>query len=112
QPPAVVLVEGLRGGRPTAAVGERGAGDHHQHGHGAERERPRRATTANHGSTIAGTSHLRPATYGQAFPAVVRFGAVEPDVTRWLAQLAPAHVRGLDAYQPGKPVEELERELG
>jgi histidinol-phosphate aminotransferase len=26
--------------------------------------------------------------------------------------LAPAHVRGLDVYQPGKPVEELERELG
>ena len=24
----------------------------------------------------------------------------------------PAHVRGLDVYQPGKPVEELERELG
>ena len=29
-----------------------------------------------------------------------------------LDQLAPAHVRQLDAYQPGKPVEELERELG
>ena len=26
--------------------------------------------------------------------------------------LAPAHVRGLDVYQPGKPIEELERELG
>ncbi len=26
--------------------------------------------------------------------------------------VAPAHVRSLDAYQPGKPVEELERELG
>lgn len=26
--------------------------------------------------------------------------------------VAPRHVRGLDAYQPGKPVEELERELG
>lgn len=26
--------------------------------------------------------------------------------------VAPAHVRVLDAYQPGKPVEELERELG
>ncbi len=25
---------------------------------------------------------------------------------------APAHVRGLDVYQPGKPIEELERELG
>jgi histidinol-phosphate aminotransferase len=24
----------------------------------------------------------------------------------------PAHVRGLDVYQPGKPIEELERELG
>ncbi len=30
----------------------------------------------------------------------------------WLAELAPAHVRTLDAYQPGKPIEELERELG
>ena len=30
----------------------------------------------------------------------------------WLAELAPPHVRSLDAYQPGKPVEELERELG
>jgi len=30
----------------------------------------------------------------------------------WLAELAPVHVRTLDAYQPGKPIEELERELG
>ncbi len=30
----------------------------------------------------------------------------------WLEQLAPAHVRSLDVYQPGKPIEELERELG
>jgi histidinol-phosphate aminotransferase len=30
----------------------------------------------------------------------------------WLAELAPAHVRNLSAYQPGKPIEELERELG
>jgi histidinol-phosphate aminotransferase len=37
---------------------------------------------------------------------------VDPDLTRWLERLAPAHVRGLGAYQPGKPVEELERELG
>ncbi len=33
-------------------------------------------------------------------------------VTAWLERLAPAHVRTLDAYQPGKPIEELERELG
>src|SRR5262245_40144437 len=33
-------------------------------------------------------------------------------IAAWLAELAPPHVRGLDAYQPGKPVEELERELG
>src|SRR4051812_39123141 len=33
-----------------------------------------------------------------------------PDI--WLSQLVPPHVRTLDAYQPGKPVEELERELG
>jgi histidinol-phosphate aminotransferase len=26
--------------------------------------------------------------------------------------VAPAHVRALDVYQPGKPIEELERELG
>jgi histidinol-phosphate aminotransferase len=30
----------------------------------------------------------------------------------WLTELAPVHVRTLDAYQPGKPIEELERELG
>lgn len=29
-----------------------------------------------------------------------------------LGELAPPHVRQLDAYQPGKPIEELERELG
>ena len=33
-------------------------------------------------------------------------------VAVWLADLAPAHVASLDAYQPGKPIEELERELG
>ena len=31
---------------------------------------------------------------------------------RWTAELAAPHVRQLDAYQPGKPIEELERELG
>lgn len=30
----------------------------------------------------------------------------------WRAELAAPHVRQLDAYQPGKPIEELERELG
>ena len=30
----------------------------------------------------------------------------------WLAAFAPPHVLRLDVYQPGKPVEELERELG
>src|SRR5579863_8645478 len=30
----------------------------------------------------------------------------------WIATLAPAHIRGLEVYQPGKPIEELERELG
>ena len=34
------------------------------------------------------------------------------DLSSWRDRIAPAHVRGLDAYQPGKPVEELERELG
>lgn len=29
-----------------------------------------------------------------------------------LSELAPPHVRLLEAYQPGKPIEELERELG
>lgn len=43
---------------------------------------------------------------------MVRFRTVEPDLTAWIARVAPQHVRGLDSYQPGKPVEELERELG
>lgn len=30
----------------------------------------------------------------------------------WIEKVAPAHVRRLDVYQPGKPIEELERELG
>jgi histidinol-phosphate aminotransferase len=30
----------------------------------------------------------------------------------WIDELAPQHVRTLDVYQPGKPIEELERELG
>ena len=30
----------------------------------------------------------------------------------WIDELTPAHVRNLDVYQPGKPIEELERELG
>lgn len=30
----------------------------------------------------------------------------------WIDDFAPAHVRNLDVYQPGKPIEELERELG
>lgn len=34
------------------------------------------------------------------------------DLAALVARITPVHVRGLDAYQPGKPVEELERELG
>jgi histidinol-phosphate aminotransferase len=30
----------------------------------------------------------------------------------WIDDFAPQHVRNLDVYQPGKPIEELERELG
>ena len=30
----------------------------------------------------------------------------------WIDDFAPSHVRNLDVYQPGKPIEELERELG
>ncbi len=30
----------------------------------------------------------------------------------WIDDFAPQHVRSLDVYQPGKPIEELERELG
>jgi histidinol-phosphate aminotransferase len=30
----------------------------------------------------------------------------------WIDDFAPLHVRNLDVYQPGKPIEELERELG
>ncbi len=33
-------------------------------------------------------------------------------MTSWFDELTPAHVRNLDAYLPGKPIEELERELG
>ena len=33
-------------------------------------------------------------------------------MTDLLDRIAPAHVRSLDVYQPGKPLEELERELG
>jgi histidinol-phosphate aminotransferase len=34
------------------------------------------------------------------------------DDATWISALTPRHVRGLDVYQPGKPVLELERELG
>jgi histidinol-phosphate aminotransferase len=30
----------------------------------------------------------------------------------WIDDFAPSHVRNLDVYQPGKPIDELERELG
>lgn len=30
----------------------------------------------------------------------------------WFDEFTPRHVRDLDVYQPGKPIEELERELG
>jgi histidinol-phosphate aminotransferase len=43
---------------------------------------------------------------------VVRFAFVDPELSSWLERLAPSHVRDLAPYQPGKPVEELERELG
>jgi histidinol-phosphate aminotransferase len=33
-------------------------------------------------------------------------------VTDWFDEFIPRHVRDLDVYQPGKPIEELERELG
>ena len=32
--------------------------------------------------------------------------------TSWIDEFTPHHVRNLDVYQPGKPIEELERELG
>ena len=35
-----------------------------------------------------------------------------PSAASWIDAITPAHVRGLDVYQPGKPIEELERELG
>lgn len=34
------------------------------------------------------------------------------DLSELVERITPRHVRGLHAYQPGKPVEELERELG
>lgn len=33
-------------------------------------------------------------------------------MTSWFDEHIPRHVRTLDVYQPGKPIEELERELG
>ena len=33
-------------------------------------------------------------------------------MTDWFDEYVPRHVRTLDVYQPGKPIEELERELG
>lgn len=33
-------------------------------------------------------------------------------MTDWFDEYIPRHVRHLDVYQPGKPIEELERELG
>ncbi|MGE0549667.1 MAG: histidinol-phosphate transaminase [Kofleriaceae bacterium] len=33
-------------------------------------------------------------------------------MTDWFDDLIPKHVRNIDVYQPGKPIEELERELG
>ena len=33
-------------------------------------------------------------------------------MTDWFDEYIPRHVRDLDVYQPGKPIEELERELG
>jgi histidinol-phosphate aminotransferase len=43
-------------------------------------------------------------------PALVYGRSV--DWNQWARELAPPHLRGLQSYQPGKPVEELERELG
>lgn len=44
----------------------------------------------------------------------VRHGRYRPRAvpTAWIEDFAPSHVRNLDVYQPGKPIEELERELG
>ena len=38
--------------------------------------------------------------------------ATAADLAALIERLSPHHVRALSAYQPGKPVEELERELG
>jgi len=35
-----------------------------------------------------------------------------PFAVPWIDDFAPPHVRTLDVYQPGKPIDELERELG
>src|SRR5262245_62143898 len=52
--------------------------------------------------------HYRPGLPVAAFhlygPGVVSYA--------WIDDFTPAHVRNLDIYQPGKPTEELERELG
>src|SRR5678809_517893 len=50
--------------------------------------------------------HYRPGLPGTAFHL---YG---PFAVAWIDDLTPAHIRTLDVYQPGKPIEELERELG
>src|SRR4029079_16288188 len=51
--------------------------------------------------------HYRPGLPGAAFHL---YGPVA--VATWIDDLIPAHVRNLAVYQPGKPIEELARELG
>ena len=34
------------------------------------------------------------------------------DIPRWVEEIVPAHIQSIPPYHPGKPVEELERELG
>jgi histidinol-phosphate aminotransferase len=54
-----------------------------------------------------GRPHYRPGLPCRAFQT---YGAAVSDA--WFDELTPQHVRNLDVYQPGKPIEELERELG
>jgi histidinol-phosphate aminotransferase len=45
-------------------------------------------------------------------PSPTRSSILDPRSTLDLCELAPSHIRSIAPYQPGKPITELERELG
>lgn len=66
---------------------------------------PRLGRQANHFADMAGAFRWPTDRIQASVPAPM------PD-DAWIDRVAPAHIRTLDVYQPGKPLEELERELG